>query len=170
MVVIVTGEIGAGKTTVCRKVVAGSGQRFTCGGVLSHRSAAGELYAQDLSNGVSVLLAREGADLDGPRTGRYSFSVDGIRHGNRAIETALSRSLIIVDELGQLELEGHGFSGTLGLIAATPARRWVLVIRASLLGRFLPLLPQDVRTFETKPQSRDSLPGSILSFMCFPAA
>ena len=169
MVVIVTGETGVGKTTVCREVVSLCRERgLSCGGIVSVRTESGGIFVEDLASGSRVLLAREGRELNGPCTSGYSFSLAGIRDGNRAIESATSASVVVVDELGQLELSGSGFARVLELVSENPLRHWVLVIRSRLLQDFMPLLPADVPTFETTTSTRETLPERIVSLWSQP--
>jgi len=169
MVVIVTGETGIGKTTVCREVVSLCRERgLSCGGIVSVRTESGDIFIEDLTAGSESLLARRGRGLDGPCTAGHSFSLAGIEHGNRAIESATSASVVVVDELGQLELSGRGFARVLELMSENPQRRWVLVIRSRLLQSFIPHLPASVRTFEATTSTREALPQQIVSLLSQP--
>ena len=55
MVIIITGAIGIGKTTVCEKavkIVRSSG--YSCGGILTHKAADGSLIALDIQTGEKM--------------------------------------------------------------------------------------------------------------------
>jgi nucleoside-triphosphatase THEP1 len=72
MVIIITGAIGIGKTTVCEKVikiVRSSG--YSCGGILTHKAAHERLIALDIQTGERAILASTDNTFDGPRTPRY---------------------------------------------------------------------------------------------------
>ncbi|MFC2008909.1 nucleoside-triphosphatase [Chloroflexota bacterium] len=166
MVIVVTGEIGIGKTTVCRTVVSICRDcGLTYGGILSDKIEPGRIFIEDLTAGSRSLLAKKGRGLDGPCTAGYSFSLAGVEYGNRAIESATSAFLVVVDELGQLELRGCGFARVLAMVTEYPLQHWVLVIRSQLLPSFVPHLPADVRTFETTTSTRDTLPQRIVSLL-----
>ena len=84
MVIIITGAIGIGKTTVCEKVVKiirSSG--YSCGGILTHKAAHERLIALDIQTGEKVILASTDNTFDGPRTPRYSFNPEAIKFGIR---------------------------------------------------------------------------------------
>jgi nucleoside-triphosphatase THEP1 len=52
VIIIITGAIGIGKTTVCEKVielVRSSG--YSCGGILTHKAAYERLIASDIQTG-----------------------------------------------------------------------------------------------------------------------
>ncbi len=85
-VVIITGAIGIGKSTVCRKAAAAvRAQRRSCGGILTYKSADGSIIIEDMASGETATLASETAIFNGPRTERYFFSPQGISFGLRAI-------------------------------------------------------------------------------------
>ena len=49
-------------------------------------------------------------EYPGPRVGKYCFNQEAIEFGNDAIERGAKRDILIVDELGHLELAGQGFT------------------------------------------------------------
>jgi nucleoside-triphosphatase THEP1 len=141
MVIIITGSIGIGKTTVCEKVVKivrSSG--YSCGGILTHKAANERLIALDIQTGEKVILASTDNTFDGPRTPRYSFNPEAIKFGIGAINKAIDSDVLIIDELGHLELNGEGFA-------------------ESLLAQ----LGDNPAIFETTISTRDRLPRKICS-------
>jgi nucleoside-triphosphatase THEP1 len=176
---ILTGERGAGKTTLCFALAALS-HRYT--GLLSPRisTAAGNLVgssARCLATGEEWVLCRSDAELDGPRFGRFSFSSAGIEHAVDCLRGILTssaeggaeadgggnvpRPVVIVDEIGPLELEmGAGLAPVLPLLAG--AGHLLLVARPSLLGRVEVLVPGHRRTvIMVTPEHRASLATAI---------
>jgi nucleoside-triphosphatase len=108
--IAVTGSPGIGKSTLVGKVVASTGMRV--GGVLARdkrykdRRIGFELL--DLASGAVGMLADETGS--GPQLGKYRVhpeDLDGL--GARAIENALKCELIVVDEVGPMELTSHRF-------------------------------------------------------------
>jgi len=164
MVIIITGAIGIGKTTVCEKVVKivrSSG--CSCGGVLTHKAADGSLIALDIQTGERAILASTDNTFDGPRTPRYSFNPEAIKFCIRAINKALDSDLLIIDELGHLELDGKGFAKSLELVKTGKVKNSILVIRKQLLPAFLAQLGDNPAIFETTISNRDQLPRKICS-------
>jgi iron complex transport system ATP-binding protein len=166
MVIIVTGDIGAGKTTVCRKVVELARDRgYTCGGILTFKAPDESLTMLDIQTSEREILASTDKDFDGPRTPKYSFSPEGIDFGIRAIENGASSDVLIVDEIGRLELGGEGFAKSLELIKSGRVKNSILVIRKQLLADFLTRLGGNPSIFETTISNRDRLPQEICSFL-----
>jgi nucleoside-triphosphatase THEP1 len=166
MVIIITGAIGIGKTTVCEKVVKivrSSG--YSCGGILTHKAADGSLIALDIQTGERAILASTANTFDGPRTPRYSFNPEAIKFGIRAINKAIDSDVLIIDELGHLELDGEGFAKSLELVKTGRVKNSTLVIRKQLLPAFLARLGDNPSIFETTISTRDQLPRKICSYL-----
>jgi nucleoside-triphosphatase len=164
MVIIITGAIGIGKTTVCEKVVKiirSSG--YSCGGILTHKAANERLIALDIQTGEKAILASTDNIFDGPRTPRYSFNPEAIKFGIRAINKATDSDVLIIDELGYLELDGEGFAKSLELVKTGRFKNSILVIRKQLLPAFLAQLGDNPAIFETTISTRDRLPLKICS-------
>lgn len=151
-VVILVGERGLGKTSLCRAIAASlEGLGIGVGGILSPsgRDAAGmprEVWAEDLARGERRMLASRNSDLGGPSwpgptagvpdRPPISFSDEcfswAIAVLHREFEEA--RGLVIVDEIGPLELlRGGGFLPFLEHAAGNPAgASLLLTVRPSL--------------------------------------
>jgi nucleoside-triphosphatase THEP1 len=164
MVIIITGAVGTGKTTICEKViklVRSSG--YSCGGILTHKAAHESLIALDIRSGERVILASTDSSFDGPRTPRYSFNPEAIEFGIKAINRAVDSDVLIIDELGYLELAGEGFARSLELVKTGRVKNSILVIRKELLPDFLAQLGDDPAIFETTISNRGRLPRKICS-------
>ena len=58
MLIVVTGAIGIGKSTVCLKLVEIlRNQGYTCGGILTYKSAANSILIEDIQSGKKETLA-----------------------------------------------------------------------------------------------------------------
>ena len=119
--VILTGEIGAGKTTRAGEVVDVLRRRgATVAGILARRAFADARHEGfdlvDLSTGRTVPLCRDG----GPggqgeeQWGRFAFTHDGLRLGREALAMdGQPADVVVVDEVGPLELSGGGWADPL---------------------------------------------------------
>lgn len=164
MVIIITGAIGIGKTTVCEQViriVRSSG--YSCGGVLTYKAEHGTLIVSDIQTGERAILAGAANTFDGPRTPRYSFNPEAVKFGKRAIDKALDSDVVVIDELGHLELGGEGFARSLDFVKTGRVKNAILVIRKRLLADFLARLGDNPAIFETTVGTRDRLPHKICS-------
>jgi nucleoside-triphosphatase len=105
-----TGSPGVGKSTLVQNIVGLC--KCKTGGVLARdkrfkdRRIGFELL--DLSSGAVGMLADETGD--GPQLGKYRVRLDDLDNiGARAVENAASCDLIIVDEIGPMELSSRRF-------------------------------------------------------------
>jgi nucleoside-triphosphatase len=140
---ILTGPSGCGKTTLCREIadaVRRAGRDVT--GVLCPAVFAGPrkvgIEAVDLRTGEVRALAR----LRAPgRTaplerGNWAFDEAVLAWGNAVLGRATPCDLLIVDELGPLELdEGRGWSAGLGAVDSAAYGAALVVVRPALLER-----------------------------------
>ena len=162
MVIVVTGAVGIGKTTVCQKVIdIVRSQGYSCSGVIARKGQNEDIIIEDIKTGKTETLASTGEIYQGPRTAKYSFSPEGIDFGIEAITRGATSDILLVDELGHLELRGEGFTGVVEQIAAGKVEHCILVIRKGLLPDFLPQLGAATSVFETTAGNRNNLPGEI---------
>lgn len=166
MVIIVTGAIGIGKTTVCRKLMEIVRNRgYNCGGILTYKAADKGIVIEDVQTGERETLASINNVYHGPRTRKYFFNLQGIDFGIRAIDRGISSAILLVDEIGHLELRGEGFVKVFELIEAGKVKVCILVIQDKLLHAFLPQLPSVPLVFETTMNNRNQLPQEISSIL-----
>jgi nucleoside-triphosphatase THEP1 len=162
MVIIITGATGIGKTTVCEKVIRAARSRgHSCGGVITRKARNGDIVIEDVRTGETRVLASTRGIYQGPRTTKYFFNPEGIDFGIQAIDRGISSDIILVDELGPIELRGEGFTKVIRQIGAGKVRNCIVVIRKELLSAFLPQLGTAPPVFEVTSDNRNELPGEI---------
>jgi len=138
---LVIGEPRSGKTSWCREYIdwrrkSGS----TVGGILSpaiekQRQRVGS-NALDLLTGQEIPFARlscYGCFKGGEMVGDYTISRDGILFACGAIKRAVESrcGLVVIDEVGPLELRGNGLMPAVELALASPVNV-LIVVRSSL--------------------------------------
>jgi nucleoside-triphosphatase len=160
MLVIVTGPSGSGKTMLCRRILALARRRgLDCAGILSPaRFRAGHKVGIDLLDVRTGQVRRlaEADDEPGPvRTATYRFHADALAWGVAVLHTATPCDLLLVDELGPLELiRGEGWVGALEVLRSGRFRGAVVVVRPSLLGIFQAAVPAADARIVTLPAAR----------------
>ena len=140
---LITGDINSGKTSFCsnflRMLPETAQQRWRIRGILSppliQRDEKQGILAVDLESGESRRLAvlNTGA-TGGIQTPRWQFDVDTLHWCNQVLAHAVPCDLLIVDELGPLELQRE--SGFMEGIHAVDSRNFpigLVVVRSSLL-------------------------------------
>lgn len=179
LVILLTGAVGAGKTTVAGRTVELLRQQGrACGGLLAPAllddgGAKIGIWGVDLLSGERRILARIDRDLGGPGVGPYSFDADALAWSVAAIEQAAdSRELVVVDEIGRLELEaGIGLAPILPRLARGEGRTWLVLVRVSLLAELQRRLGSSRQAvIQVDAASRDSLPAHLVAWLSDRAA
>lgn len=182
---VVSGEVHIGKTTVCNAVVQWARVHgYRVGGILTppivdHLGERVGIAAVDLATNERRELARirTGGGLvfkdenwaGGPTIGPHSFSLAALQWGQEVVARAISEGcdLLVVDEIGRLELEHEtGFSQVLDLLCTSRVPRSMVVVRKPLLERFQHRLPDlAFATFEVTLDNRDAMPSRIVRWL-----
>ncbi|MFA6317430.1 MAG: nucleoside-triphosphatase [Elusimicrobiota bacterium] len=140
-VVIITGSRGEGKSKLVGELaeaLAASG--LSVGGIHAPGYWEGGKRAGfdivDLATGERRALCRAGGKEGGQVQGKFRFSDEGIAFGLKALETALEKGadVIVVDEVGPLELQGRGWAPALDSLAAGRRKPMVWVVRPELVA------------------------------------
>jgi len=176
-IVILTGERGAGKSTVCRETLALAQARgYTCGGVLTLSRTNGALDVLDVRSGcVRRLTLRtepqdEALEPDASPAviqGRFHFDPEILAWGNDALSRARACQLLVVDELGPLEIErGEGWLETFDVLRRNDFALALVVVRPELIVQAQLKLPVGAVTVLTvTAHNRDDLPGVLLEIL-----
>ncbi|MFN3334166.1 MAG: nucleoside-triphosphatase [Caldilinea sp.] len=145
-IILVTGAIGCGKTTYCRtEIDAARRAGLDVAGVLSPAR-----FEQGVKVGIDALdlrsrelrplahLRSAAADATGVVTQRWRFDAETLAWANQALATATPCDLLVVDELGPLELEqGRGWTAGLAAIDTRAFDAALVVVRHSLIAQAL---------------------------------
>ncbi|HOG48556.1 MAG TPA: nucleoside-triphosphatase [Anaerolineae bacterium] len=139
-VILVSGPSGCGKTTLCARVVdlARAAGLAVAGVITWPRFVDGRkvgLDVEDLQQGDRRPLAESAGMSDGPSTGAWHFHAAGLAFGAQALARATPCHLLVVDELGPLELErGEGWRAGLDALVAGGYRLGLAVVRPALVA------------------------------------
>jgi len=121
-ILLLTGDRGAGKSTLCGLLAAEAERRgisaggIACPAVFGPDGAKIGCRVRDLASGEERELGSTARELGGPRWKGWSFSREGFEAANRAVLAALDRGagLVILDEVGPVELRlGSGLEPSL---------------------------------------------------------
>ena len=145
--IVLSGVSGAGKTTLCLQLVAqAQAARLRVGGLLTlPRRADGRvtgLDVQDARSGRQRALADVNAQapISEPASvivGTWRFRSESLAWGSAVLRSAIPCDLLVVDELGPLELlRGQGWTVALDVIRIGLFQQAVVVVRPSLVMQF----------------------------------
>ncbi len=139
---LITGEIGAGKTRWCQMFLelaqkAGWDTAGLISPAVFENGQKVAIEAQDVRTGERRQLAarRQAEEEADPRTPEWRFESASIEWGNTVFRNAVPCDLLIVDEMGPLELlHGRGWLTALEAIHSRAYRLAIVVVRPSLLS------------------------------------
>jgi len=156
MIFILTGPVHIGKTTVLERVVHELRKEkidingFLSEAVLENQEVIGyDLF--DIKKEESIPFIRKEGERDWQRIGPFSFIPQGLARAKEIIFQSKEDALLIVDEVGPLELAGKGLWPALKEVIFKPSKRSILVVRTGILEDFLALLGKSgVKVFDIK--------------------
>jgi len=172
---LLTGERGAGKTALCFKVLRQLGDMGKrCGGVLCPKLLGPEqevvgIQVIDLLSVPSVprTLARKDRPLEGPSFGAFFFSEEALQFGREALEKGAGQGdVLFADELGPLEMQGHGFFNLFDLIRNPRTPPMVISVRPALVPEVCHMM-KSIRfsILEISPSNRDQAVPRLVSMI-----
>lgn len=160
--IAITGPPGIGKSTLVQKVA--SSAKMNIGGIMARdkrykdRRCGFELF--DLATGMVGMLADETGD--GPQLGKYRVHLDDLdRIGAQAVENALSCDLIVVDEVGPMELSSHRFISAVEKAMASP-KHMLVVLHQWSNHRLAKKIRGSFQVVTVTEENRDSLAEKIV--------
>jgi nucleoside-triphosphatase THEP1 len=171
MLALVTGSIGAGKTTVCQRTLDLLRVKdLAPAGVLTpaRLDASGAkigIDVQDAASGAQRRFATRVAS-GGATIGEYTFDPEGLAWALNLLEEAVvaKPDLLVIDEIGPLELEHkRGFAVMLEPLA-DPARvpLGLVVVRAQYVEELTQRLARnDLQRFGVDAERRDGVPAAL---------
>ncbi len=164
-IIILSGERGAGKSIVCRKTVALAQNRgHTCGGLITLRRPDDNLDVLDVRSGSVRRLTLEPKVSPAVIQGRFRFSPETLAWGNEILTRATPCDLLVVDELGPLEIEqGWGWQRAFDVLRKSEFALALVVVRPELVAQAQLKLPKSAMAVLTVTrQNRDELPATLL--------
>ena len=171
-VVIITGEIGSGKTTLISAISA----RLKASGVLEGGILASAVYEnetktgykiQDVATGQEMQLSHINDTAGLARVGRYFFIPEAIDFGRAALSAERNRNsqIVLIDEIGAWELQGQGWAGSLNELIINCNMPLIITVRKSFLELVIEnWMFQNPLVIEAKDAQVDSAMAEIERF------
>ena len=141
-VTLLSGPVDSGKTSLLyRKVTERTGQGPSAAGILSLPVFRGGkkrgYYAYDIRSGEAMVLASELPLHLSFKFKRFFFSENGFDFARERILASFDSPVLIIDEIGPLELEGGGFAPVLTECVRGYTGNLVPVVRENLLDEVI---------------------------------
>lgn len=166
-VVVLTGERGIGKTTICRETVALARARgHECGGILTlARDGVRDVY--DVRSGDARRLTRDAADESIVVQGRFQFRSKAFDWGREVLARSVPCDLLVVDEIGPLEIErDEGWVVAFDVLEGGSFALALVVVRPELVAQAQRRLPGPGTTIVTATrENRDRLPAVLMEML-----
>jgi nucleoside-triphosphatase THEP1 len=171
-VMLLIASSGMGKTTACRRAVELSRARgLSVAGVLSLPVYQGQtktaIMLGDIASEQERILARA-HHVEGPRVGVWTFDPAGVVWGQQVLASLPPCDLLVIDEIGPLELEmRQGLTNALDALRQADYRLALVSIRPALVGAVAAQLNGlQVSALTLDEQTRDQTPQIIVSQLC----
>jgi nucleoside-triphosphatase THEP1 len=90
---------------------------------------------RNLATGSEMELCRRVSDLAHADVGHFAFHADGVAFGEEALQFGEEGypDVVLLDEVGPLELAGKGWADALTRLRKTPLQVLVILVRPSIL-------------------------------------
>ncbi len=167
-IIILSGERGAGKSTVCHKTVAlAQAQGYICGGLITLRRPNEARDVLNVHTGSVRRLTLGPDDSPAIIQGRFRFSPATLAWGNNVLTHAAPCDLLVVDELGPLEIEqGWGWQQAFSVLRQAEFALALVVVRPTLVTQAQLKLPTSAMAVLTvASQNRNGLPATLLGML-----
>lgn len=163
---VITGKIGSGKTSLIQKLI----QKFrikniSVSGIYSPRILENEITTGydvvNITTGESVKFLRITGDEHLERIGKFFIYPEGLKTGNKILQENHSK-LMMIDEIGKLELEGKGWFESLIQLIQVSKSNLILSVREEVINEVIEKfrIKPDV-IFNVSEQNSDDLFQSI---------
>lgn len=138
--IILTGEKESGKTTLLKGLIDEVQKKsISVSGILQigvwKENVRHGFDLLDIQTNDSIPLCRTDASDEGIVTGKFIFKPDAIQHGRSilSISKISKADVVIIDEIGPLELSGEGWAKPLSELAEHYTGILIIVVRKSLI-------------------------------------
>lgn len=157
-----TGPVCSGKTTAVEKTLIKLEHQKRIKGFFTPR-----FFGEGVFSGYNLVNVESGerhpfirleGRLNWERIGKFYFIPEGLNEGNGIIQSGLDAEILIIDEVGPLELSGRGFRESVDACIGQFGGILLVVIRESLVENSLRTLNLPNRKVKiVRPENRGEL-------------
>jgi nucleoside-triphosphatase THEP1 len=159
---IVTGNIGAGKTNLIQNIVSKlKAENISVAGIVTTRIIENEITTGydilNVSSNERAIFLRTFGDDNQQRIGKYFIYAEGLKLGENSLKSTDAK-LIVIDEIGKLELDEKGWHNALTQIISNSKNLLLLSVREEVINEVLEkyrISPEII--FNVSAQNEDDL-------------
>ena len=145
VIYVISGETRSGKTTYLKKILKTIKEKdatVNISGIIAHGiDKNGERYGFDIENVAThekIFLCNQEPVENALKIGRFYFSDKGLEFGENALSNNLENTdLLVIDEIGYMELKGEGWFDTIENALAYSNLNMIWVVRKRILEEVL---------------------------------
>ncbi len=137
-VIIISGEVGEGKTTFAKKIIAElQKDKYVVRGIISESFVENNKRIGydllDISTNKKIPMARKAKEGETPNLGRFCFYPEAFEFGESVLKipNVQHSNIIIIDEVSFLELRNEGWTNSINEIIKQTEIPLILVVRTS---------------------------------------
>jgi len=172
-IVIITGDIHQGKTSVAQSVVSMLIEKgIRIGGFLAIGKDIDGVRTgfsiKEIDSGETMLLCSIEEDENSVKTGHYYFNEAAMKWGDTILapENLDSKELVVVDELGPLELEGKGWSAAIEKVCEQKSLPHLWIVRKSIVGKIARKWNVgNIYVFDIAVDTPDDIAGKLINLI-----
>jgi len=140
-VFIITGSVREGKTTFAKDLIEFfKKNNISTGGIISERLMADSLTTGydvvNIETGEKTIFLRQNEGCGSEKIGKFTICSDGLAMGRTVLHSLIMKGniIVIIDEVGLLELKGRGWSDGISELLKTPAKNIILTVRSTFVN------------------------------------
>ena len=136
IVIIVKGEKNEGKTKFIKELITSlKHKKIDIGGIISEKVIENEIITGydivNINNSEKMIFLRKGDFKGCNKIRKFSIFKEGISFGNNTITNTLENNqVIIIDEVGQLELDNKGWNDAITDILSGSTKILIISVRS----------------------------------------
>jgi nucleoside-triphosphatase THEP1 len=158
MIFILTGSVDSGKTTFLKRIIEElKKQKIKMDGFLSEAIRQDQekigYDLRDLGGGKPVPFIRKSGRQDWQRIGPYFFIPEGLSWAKKIILRSREAEILVVDEIGPLELSKQGLWDALEQVIFQRVQEYLFVLRREILEAFLKMVGKiEIKIFDIEEE------------------
>ncbi len=166
MFLVITGDIGSGKSTLVEQFTNAFSDQYRIGGLIT--KGRERKYFQDIKTRRKEYFSSEEKE-EGERIGKYFLSKKSLNFAFSVIKESRKNDIIIIDEIGRLENEKKGLYKAIDNLlenVRNDEKIIILVIRKDLLQELMLLFNiTPIEIWEVKHSTKDNVLSNLMDFV-----